>query len=122
MVDVGCGPGTATLQLAEHSSFSNVIGTDFSASMIESAEACRRQDALKFEKVVFHQSPGESFEFLGEKANKQKCDMITAVECIHYFDIDAFQNEVGANLRKDGTIAIWGYGDFFFFQIFQSWM
>lgn len=114
VVDVGCGPGTATFQLAEHLSFNKIIGTDFSTAMIESAEERRKKDTVKYKKMMFQQSPGESFGFLAEKANKQKCDMITAVECVHYFDIDAFQKAVAANLRKDGTISIWGYGDFFF--------
>lgn len=114
LVDLGCGPGTATLQMADRLSFKRVIGTDLSAVMVQKATCCKEVTPGSYENVTFMQSPGESFEFLGIDANKQKCDMITAVECVHYFDIEQFEKAIAANLRKGGTIAIWGYGDFFF--------
>ncbi|CDH13265.1 uncharacterized protein ZBAI_05051 [Zygosaccharomyces bailii ISA1307] len=114
LVDLGCGPGTATLQMADRLSFKRVIGTDLSAIMVQKATFCKELTPESYENVTFMQSPGESFEFLGIDANKQKCDMITAVECVHYFNIEEFEKAIAANLRKDGTIAIWGYGDFFF--------
>lgn len=114
LVDLGCGPGTATLQMADRLSFKKVIGTDLSKVMVQRANSCKKETPVSYNNVTFMQSPGESLEFLGIDANKQKCDMITAVECVHYFDIKNFEKAVAANLRKGGTIAIWGYGDFFF--------
>lgn len=115
LVDVGCGPGTATFQMASSlQSFQKVIGTDISPTMIEQAKqalASERSDM----RVSFQVSPGDDFTFLGpEKSDKQICDMITAVECVHWFAFDAFQEAVAANLRSGGTIAIWGYADAIF--------
>lgn len=115
LIDVGCGPGTATFQLADClNSFEKLIGTDLSSTMVENARATQEQNADKYANVSFVQSPAESFEFLGRNAYKQKCDMITAVECAHWFDFEKFQSAAAANLRAGGTLAIWGYGDFFF--------
>lgn len=115
VVDVGCGPGIATFQLAKClNSFEKIIGTDLSDTMVESARKVRRQNPQKYANVSFEQSPAESFEFLGPNSNKRKCDMITAVECAHWFDFEKFQEAAAANLREGGTLAIWGYGDFFF--------
>lgn len=114
VVDVGCGPGIATFQLSEElTSFEKVIGTDLSSTMVESARSIQRQNQEKYARVSFEQSPGESFEFLDSDADKQKCDMIAAVECVHWFDFSKFQKAVADNLRPGGTLAIWGYGDFF---------
>lgn len=115
VVDVGCGPGTATFQLAEQlDSFQRVIGTDLSPTMIESARSFQKQDPQKYSRVSFEQSPAESFDFLKTNSNKQKCDMVTAVECVHWFNFEKFQESVANTLCPGGTLAIWGYGDFFF--------
>lgn len=115
VVDVGCGPGVATFQLSEQlNSFQKVIGTDLSSTMIESARSLQSQDPQRYSRVSFEQSPGESFEFLKNGSDDLKCDMVTAVECVHWFDFAKFQEAVAAILRPGGTLAIWGYGDFFF--------
>ncbi|KOH00121.1 trans-aconitate 3-methyltransferase [Saccharomyces eubayanus] len=113
LVDVGCGPGTATLQMVEElKPFNRIIGSDLSATMIKTANAIREDNPNIYKNVSFEISPSDSFEFLGtDSADKQKIDMITAVECAHWFDFDKFQRSVHANLREDGTIAIWGYAD-----------
>ncbi|EJS43945.1 tmt1p [Saccharomyces arboricola H-6] len=113
LVDVGCGPGTATLQMAkELKPFDQIIGSDLSATMIETAKAIRQESPSVYKNVSFEISPSDDFDFLGaDSVDKQKVDMITAVECAHWFDFDKFQCSVYANLRKDGTIAIWGYAD-----------
>lgn len=113
LVDVGCGPGTATLQMAEElRPFDRIIGSDLSATMIKTAKAIREESPDIYRNVSFEVSPSDNFEFLGAgSTDKQKVDMITAVECAHWFDFQKFQRSVYANLRKDGTIAIWGYAD-----------
>ncbi|QHS72960.1 trans-aconitate 3-methyltransferase [Saccharomyces paradoxus] len=113
LVDVGCGPGTATLQMAkELKLFDRIIGSDLSATMIKTAEAIKEGSSDTYKNVSFKISSSDNFEFLGaDLVDKQTVDMITAVECAHWFDFERFQQSVYANLRKDGTIAIWGYAD-----------
>lgn len=105
IVDVGCGPGTATLQLSEVFNDTNeIIGTDYSERMIEAAN-----NGNPAKNVNFHVAGGEDFTFLGERQNKRQCDMVVSAEAIQYFNLDKFQDEVHKNLRADGTLAYWGY-------------
>lgn len=114
-VDVGCGPGTATFQLASLNTFEKVIGTDISKTMVEKARTNISEYPQLSSKLSFEVSSGDQFSFLGpHDTNKQACDMITAVECVHWFDFDKFQDAVASNLRSNGTIAIWGYADVIF--------
>ncbi|SMN21667.1 similar to Saccharomyces cerevisiae YER175C TMT1 Trans-aconitate methyltransferase [Maudiozyma saulgeensis] len=116
LVDVGCGPGTATFQLVKWLfNFSRFIGTDLSPPMINRANelAARvtgnsnNQNNSLVGKITFHVAACTDFSFLENKS----CDMITAAECAHWFDFDAFQLEASKNLSSGGTIAIWGYID-----------
>lgn len=109
VVDVGCGPGTATFQMAAQlHGFDQLIGTDISPTMISKANSSRGRD----ERISFAISSSEDFSFLGPaKANQQALDMVTAVECVHWFEFTTFQSSVAANLRSGGTFAIWGYAD-----------
>ncbi|QLQ82041.1 hypothetical protein HG537_0G02950 [Torulaspora globosa] len=109
VVDVGCGPGTATFQMAALlNGFEQFVGTDISQTMIERARAASGRD----ERVSFQVSSAYDFSFLGDaKANRQTLDMVTAVECVHWLDFATFQSSVAANLRTGGTFAIWGYAD-----------
>lgn len=113
LVDVGCGPGTATLQMAQElKPFEQIIGSDLSATMIKTAEVIKEGSPDTYKNVSFKISSSDDFKFLGaDSVDKQKIDMITAVECAHWFDFEKFQRSAYANLRKDGTIAIWGYAD-----------
>ncbi|CAR26529.1 hypothetical protein ZYGR_0H03430 [Zygosaccharomyces rouxii] len=115
-VDVGCGPGVATFQLsARLNSFDKIIGTDVSSTMVKRARSWINDDPDKFTRVSFEVSPAESFEFLPtDQINKKSLDLITAVECVHWFDFDKFQRAAASNLRKGGTFAMWGYSDAFF--------
>lgn len=115
-VDVGCGPGVATFQLAARlNSFDKIIGTDISNTMVERARRLKREDPDKFSRVSFEVSPADKFEFSPtNRVGIKSVDMITAVECAHWFDFDRFQKAAASNLRKGGTLAIWGYSDAFF--------
>lgn len=110
LVDVGCGPGTATFQLvANMPNFDKIIGTDISEPMIKKAQE-KLNTVNKSDKPVleFHVSSSDDFNFL---PNDQKCDMVTAAECAHWFDFNKFQTVVANNLNPHGTFAIWGYID-----------
>ncbi|QLG74580.1 hypothetical protein HG535_0G04630 [Zygotorulaspora mrakii] len=113
-IDVGCGPGTATFHLAsEIKSIDCIIGTDASSTMIDTAR--QLQNAQKVGNLSFEVSPCEKFEFLGpERTNSHSCDLITAAECAHWFNFEDFQDSAWKNMRRDGTIAVWGYSDALF--------
>lgn len=115
-VDVGCGPGVATFQLADRlNSFDQIIGTDISSTMVERANVWKNSEPDKFARVSFGVSSAEEFAFLGsDLEDKRACDLITAVECAHWLDFSKFQKAASVNLRKGGTLAVWGYGDAFF--------
>jgi len=115
LVDVGCGPGTATFQLVKWlPEFSKITGTDLSPPMISKASelATRasktsQQEDSQGKQIEFHVSSSTDFSFLQGKS----CDMITAAECAHWFDFNAFQSAAAETLSAHGTIAIWGYID-----------
>ncbi|AAS54600.1 AGR110Wp [Eremothecium gossypii ATCC 10895] len=108
VVDVGCGPGTATFQLRENLPFKRVVGVDVSTAMVERARQTAREkvvtDAGRVEFVV---STADNFSFL----NGAKADMITAAQCVHWLDWERFQLAAADNLRAGGTLAIWDYTD-----------
>ncbi|KAL3233492.1 Trans-aconitate 3-methyltransferase [Nakaseomyces bracarensis] len=106
LVDIGCGPGTATFQLRKYiPQFEEYIGCDMSSPMIKKAN--EKLGETSYENVRFQQSSYEDFSFL----EGQKCDMITCVEAVHWFDIEKFQQVSFDSLSESGTLAIWGYID-----------
>lgn len=110
LIDVGCGPGVATFQLADKlKPFNQIFGTDISNTMVERARGRKRENFEKYEGVNFEVSPADDFSFL--KGPDNKCDMVTAVQCVHWLDFDSFQKSVAAVLREGGTFVIWGYAD-----------
>lgn len=107
LVDVGCGPGTATFQLSEHLQFKRIVGTDLSTTMINKAQDRLSTASKNFANVSFRVSPGGEFSFFDQGS----ADMVTAAQCVHWFDFHHFQNEVWKVLAQHGTLAIWGYVD-----------
>lgn len=106
LVDIGCGPGTATFQLHDYlPKFEKYIGCDMSKPMITKANEKLVQ--YSYDNVKFEQASYDDFSFLGSN----KCDMITCVEAVHWFDIEKFQKVAHDNLSTGGTLAIWGYID-----------
>lgn len=102
-VDIGCGSGQASYPLTKY--FEKVIGTDLSQTMVDSANG--RIDAEYQGKIEFKQSPAESLPFLEDNS----VDLVTAAQCIHWFDHDKFFKEIDRILKPGGTIAFWGYAD-----------
>lgn len=116
LIDVGCGPGTATFQLADHlKSFNQILGTDISNAMVARARTRKEENSRRYTNVSFEVSSADDFSFLEDFDGN--CDMITAVQCAHWLDFDCFQRSAAAVLRKGGTLAIWGYAD----PIFQEY-
>lgn len=102
-VDIGCGSGQAAYPLSTY--FDKVIGTDLSAKMIETANKKVSGDYV--DKLEFRVSPAEELGFLADNS----VDLITAAQCIHWFNHTKFFKEVARVLKPGGTLAFWGYAD-----------
>ena len=92
--DVGCGNGQVAAVLANH--FGQVQATDVSENQI----------SLAVQKTNIHYTVGRA-----EKTNFQDhaFDLITVGQAIHWFDHEAFNQEVKRVLKPGGTFAIWCY-------------
>lgn len=92
--------------LAPH--FSEMIGTDPSGGMIQQARSST--SGTEFANVRFEESPAESISFLQDAS----VDMVVAAQAAHWFDYPRLFPEMKRVLRKEGTLAFWGYGDHVF--------
>lgn len=94
-VDVGCGNGQLTVQLAAH--FHAVIGVDPSADQIASAAAHPR--------VRYLCAPAESLPLPNRSAS-----LITAAQAAHWFDLPAFYAQARQIAADGAVIALITYG------------
>ncbi|WP_236736380.1 class I SAM-dependent methyltransferase [Pseudomonas flexibilis] len=94
-VDVGCGNGQLTHQLAEH--FSRVIGMDPSADQLVHAAARGNLSYLC--------APAESLPLPDRCAS-----LITAAQAAHWFDLPAFYAEVRRVATPGAAVALVSYG------------
>ena len=92
--DAGTGSGQAAVPLAEE--FAHVVATDASERQIAHARTHPR---------VEYRHGRESESGLSEAS----CDMVTAAQAAHWFDLPAFYREADRVLRPGGVLAIWGY-------------
>lgn len=94
-VDVGCGNGQLTAQLAEH--FDRVLGTDASADQIANAVAHPR--------VEYACAPAEQLP-----AAAHSVDLITAAQAAHWFNLPAFYQEARRIAAPGAILALISYG------------
>lgn len=94
-VDVGCGSGQLTVQLAPH--FEAVIGIDPSVDQIVNARA--------HDRVRYVQAPAEVLPVRDRSAG-----LITAAQAAHWFDRSAFYSEVRRVAVDDAVLALVSYG------------
>lgn len=94
-IDVGCGNGQLTVQLAEF--FKSVIGTDPSQEQLASATPHPR--------VRYRCAGGEDLPCADGTA-----DLITAAQSAHWFDLAAFYAEVRRIAAPQAVIALITYG------------
>ncbi|RFU25201.1 hypothetical protein B7463_g11135, partial [Scytalidium lignicola] len=107
VLDVGCGPGIATRDLAP--AFKHAVGVDPGEEMLKAARE-RGGETKSGEKIRFELCEAEKIASapgvpLGE------LDMITAATASHWFDMKKFWEQAAQLLRPGGTVAIWTKGD-----------
>lgn len=93
-IDVGCGNGQASRQLARH--FTLVHASDASTTQI--------QQATPTDNVTYHVSPAEHIP-----AGDHSVDVLTVAQAIHWFQHPEFFAEVNRVLKPRGVLAVWGY-------------
>ncbi|RHX89078.1 class I SAM-dependent methyltransferase [Leptospira stimsonii] len=93
--DCGTGNGQAAVSLAEF--FDKVIATDPSENQIANAESHPR---VEYRVAKAEESTLENSEV----------DLITVAQAFHWFDFEPFYKEVLRVGKKNGILAIWGYG------------
>lgn len=94
-VDVGCGSGQLTTQLADQ--FEQVIGLDPSADQLAQAKADAR--------ILYRCSPAEEMA-----APDQRANLVSAAQAAHWFDLPRFYREVRRVCMPDGVLALVSYG------------
>lgn len=92
--DCGTGNGQAAIQLAKY--FDAVIATDASAQQIAQAQS--------HPKIRYYVEPAERTQ-----AESNSMDMITVAASIHWFDMNAFYDEVNRVARPNAILAVWAY-------------
>jgi ubiquinone/menaquinone biosynthesis C-methylase UbiE len=92
--DCGTGSGQAAVLLA--TGFDRVVATDPSSKQLQHAEAHPR---------VEYRLGRESESGLPDSS----CDLATASQAAHWFDLPAFYKEVDRVLAPLGILAVWGY-------------
>jgi trans-aconitate 3-methyltransferase len=109
LVDVGCGPGTATFQLAPF--FNTAIGLDPGESMIDTARSLSGI-TKSGAPVEFAISSAERIDEALALAGLWDCkspsvDLITAATAAHWFDMPLFYAAAAKVLKPGGSIILW---------------
>lgn len=92
--DCATGNGQAALGLADH--FERVIATDISAEQIRQATPHAR--------VEYRVAASEHSEI-----DDGSVDLVTVASAVHWFDLEAFSEEVRRVVRRGGVLAVWTY-------------
>ncbi len=109
VLDVGCGPGTATRSLAPH--FQHALGTDPGQSMIDAARTVP-SSTKSGEPITYEVSSAETLSGLSSlrtfsKDGLSSVDLITAATAAHWFHMPYFWGEAAKILKPGGSVIIW---------------
>jgi SAM-dependent methyltransferase len=92
--DCATGNGQAARGLADH--FERVIATDQSPQQL--------REAIQHPRIEYRVAPAEHSPLAD-----QSIDLVTIATAIHWFDLDAFYQELRRVLRRGGVAAAWAY-------------
>lgn len=107
LLDVGCGPGTATHALAPN--FTQVVGLDPSPGMVATARAHSANKATA--NVRFEVSTAEGLgNNISPPIEDNSVDMIISANAAHWFDMSRFWTSAARVLKSGGTVALWTPG------------
>ncbi|MCI4671860.1 MAG: class I SAM-dependent methyltransferase [Bacteroidia bacterium] len=93
--DCGTGNGQVAIRLAMD--FKKVQATDISQNQLAQAE--------QHENIIYGVERAEQTAF-----SDSQFDLITVAQAVHWFDFEAFNNEIKRVGKHGGIISIWGYG------------
>ena len=93
--DCGTGNGQVAQFMANH--FNQVYATDISENQLKEAE--------RTPNIVYRKERAEATSF-----KNNVFDFIAVAQAVHWFDFEAFYEEVRRTAKDNAVIAIWGYG------------
>lgn len=93
--DCGTGNGQVALQLAHK--FNKVYASDISRKQLAQAE---RKENIEYLQARAEEAP----------IPDNSTDLITVAQAIHWFDFEAFYQEVRRVAKPAALLAVWGYG------------
>jgi len=101
-LDLGCGSGQATKELAKH--FDQVTGIDPSEEQLQEARGKEQElpKGLTFLQGSAHPLPAEA-------APASSVDLVTCAQAFHWFSFPAAFTEITRVLKPSGVCAIWTY-------------
>lgn len=93
--DAGTGNGQVAAELAKF--FTQVYASDISSDQL--------QHATHKPNISYAQHPAEATPYPNDFF-----DLVTVAQAVHWFRFQDFYSEVMRTLKKDGVLAVWGYG------------
>ncbi|OBT75435.1 hypothetical protein VF21_05709 [Pseudogymnoascus sp. 05NY08] len=109
LVELGTGHGLIARRLSP--TFKHVVATDPSPSMISQARSSI-VDRPEFSNIDFRQASAESLDDIPSGS----VDAVIAGQAAHWFDFAKVWPELSRVVRKEGTVAFWGYKDNIFVE------
>lgn len=100
VLDVGCGGGKNLQRILNHSKSINAIGIDISPTSVKTSVRKNRR-AIKSGRLQVVQGSVEALPFASNLF-----DLVTAVESVHYWEIEKGLSEVYRTLKKGGQFLI----------------
>lgn len=100
VLDVGCGGGKNLQRILNHSKSINAIGIDISPASVKMSTRKNRR-AVKSGRLQVVQGSVEALPFASNLF-----DLVTAVESVHYWNIEKGLSEVYRTLKKGGQFLI----------------
>ena len=90
-----CGTGNGQSARVLSGKFKKVFATDISANQIEQAHMAD---------TIFYSVCGEKTSFADSSI-----DLVTVAQAIHWFNLEAFYEEVNRVTKSNAVLAVWGY-------------